>query len=334
MTQKRTNTLKVVFLFLSFLFIITGCEKKQPNKQQEEDNQLKITSTRFNVRSLIVVEGDNETKLPVMVNYKNCDNPNEYGLTFKSSDENLITVDENGVINAKEAGNAKISVLYQDGERICTDTIKIQIDLYFQKGINAYVCDRWDKNGDRHLSLQEASNVTNVGEDSYCYTTGDVKFKGMKDLDYVWLCYRGGIIDFSDNPNLRRFYIYPNYARNNDVPQEGIVEVYFYPNSSKLESIYIYPDKRITHVTVSNYEQSTELTSFRILSSCDMDIINLSKCHKIAFLVLPDFKGTLYLSPETFELFTKHNNESEEETFLDKYFVQVNPEANVVVKYQ
>ena len=316
---------------LALMIFASGCEKKQPTKEDAK----KITSVRFYSRSITVVEKDNQTKLSILVNYKEYDTPRKLGLKFKSSDENLITIDEDGVINAKEAGDAKLSLLYQDGENICTDTIKVQIDLYFQTGINDYVTGIWDKNNDGHLSLQEAANVTHIGEQCKCHTKGDVKFKGMKDLDYVFLYYGGGIIDFSENPNLRRFYINPlYYYHDDDVPEKDIVEVEFNPNSPKLECIQIFTDERINHVKVSNYENCTALTVFQILSSCDMDIIDLSRCHQIAFLILPDFNGTLYLSPETFQLYTEHNWESEKRNFSDDYFVKVNPEANVVVKIQ
>ena len=88
--------MKLQLLFLSvlilFLVLVTSCEK--------DEKFFRVTDISINTNNIIVAEGDTLT-LNAMIIPSNASNKS---LNWKSSNDNIVTIDNNGLLNAKMLG--------------------------------------------------------------------------------------------------------------------------------------------------------------------------------------------------------------------------------------
>lgn len=92
--------MKLQLLFLSvlilFLVLVTSCEK--------DEKFFRVTDISINTNNIIVAEGDTLT-LNAMIIPSNASNKS---LNWKSSNDNIVAIDNNGLLNAKNVGEATI----------------------------------------------------------------------------------------------------------------------------------------------------------------------------------------------------------------------------------
>lgn len=109
--------MKLQLLFLSvlilFLVLVTSCEK--------DEKFFRVTDISINTNNIIVAEGDTLT-LNAMIIPSNASNKS---LNWKSSNDNIVTIDNNGLLNAKNVGEATITVSSHDGN--VSKIINIQV---------------------------------------------------------------------------------------------------------------------------------------------------------------------------------------------------------------
>ncbi len=312
---------------LALMIFASGCEKKKITQNATpKETPLRVTSTRFIPNTLSVQEHDNTTKIKLLVNYKDCDDPAQYGIKLKSSDDSKITIDEHGVINALEPGDAKIIAFYQDEERICTDTLKVKINIDYPITLGGYL-RKWDEDKDGFISLEEAAKVTDFYPTSSCLCYGDYTFYQFPNLENLNAAYYGGTLDFTYNPKMKDISLMAIY-NNDEHPSQNFINIRFSPECS-LHTLYIMNDSQT--LTISNYENCPTMHQIAIIGDCTMDVIDISKSNKIEHIDLRYFKGTLYLSSVSYEWYKKYNNDPGTE---DKYlnYCRVNSEATVIAK--
>ena len=109
--------MKLQLLFLSvlilFLVLVTSCEK--------DEKFFRVTDISINTNNIIVAEGDTLT-LNAMIIPSNASNKS---LNWKSSNDNIVTIDNNVLLNAKNVGEATITVSSHDGN--VSKIINIQV---------------------------------------------------------------------------------------------------------------------------------------------------------------------------------------------------------------
>ena len=103
----------ILSVFIVALISFVSCEK--------EEEFIKVTDISININSVIIVEGDT-LMINAMVVPSNASNKN---LSWSSSNDNIVTVDNSGLISAKNVGEATITVSTQDGNRSAVVSIKV-----------------------------------------------------------------------------------------------------------------------------------------------------------------------------------------------------------------
>lgn len=333
--MNHLRTLLMAASCLALMIFASGCEKKEITQNATpKETPLRVTSTRFIPNTLSVQEHDNTTKIKLLVNYKDCDDPAQYGIKLKSSDDSKITIDEHGVINALEPGDAKIIAFYQDEERICTDTLKVKINIDYPITLSGYLRE-WDDDKDGFISLEEAAKIKSIpGDGPIPRLNGNINFYRIPNLNSLTTGYKGGTLDFSSNSLMQNVIIFGSYSNDDDEADE-LINIIFNPDCS-LRYIFIDNDPLIQNTTsqkvvLSNYENCPEMYQFSILGECPMDVIDISKSKKLYNLQLQHYTGILYLSSVSYEWYKKYNNDPSTEN-QSKNYCRVNPEATVIAK--
>ncbi len=85
-------------------------------------DDIKVTGVSFDSKTLNLATGSS-TNLKATVSPSDATNK---GLTWKSSDTSIVTVDQNGRITGKKAGTATITVTTKDGEYTATITVVVK----------------------------------------------------------------------------------------------------------------------------------------------------------------------------------------------------------------
>ena len=110
--------------------------------------QIAVESVSLDKSNLTLEVGDTNT-LSATINPVNATNRN---LSWKSSDESVVTVSTSGVVTAKKIGTATITVTTEDGNKTATCNISVT-----QKTNKAD--DIYKDNG----NIQSTSGVTTIG---------------------------------------------------------------------------------------------------------------------------------------------------------------------------
>ena len=110
--MKKINLNKILMIMLLPAIMLTGCKKKA----------VKVENISFNSGStaVTIIEGNSAT-LEFTITPADAANKN---VTWKSSDETIATI-LNGVITAKKAGTATITVTTADGNKSATCTVTV-----------------------------------------------------------------------------------------------------------------------------------------------------------------------------------------------------------------
>jgi len=103
----------ILSVFIVALISFVSCEK--------EEEFIKVTDISININSVIIVEGDT-LMINALVVPSNASNKN---LSWSSSNDNIVTVDNSGLISAKNVGEATITVSTQDGNSSAVVSIKV-----------------------------------------------------------------------------------------------------------------------------------------------------------------------------------------------------------------
>lgn len=115
--KRRLITLFTILL--SFSLIATYSCKK------EKDKSVAVTEVRLNKTATTLVEGDTEELIATVMP----ENATDKGIEWKSSDESVATVSQNGLVTALKEGPAVITVITNDGgfEATCDVTVNKKV---------------------------------------------------------------------------------------------------------------------------------------------------------------------------------------------------------------
>lgn len=115
--KRRLITLFTILL--SFSLIATYSCKK------EKDKSVAVTEVRLDKTATTLVEGDTEELMATVMP----ENATDKGIEWKSSDESVATVSQNGLVTALKEGPAVITVITNDGgfEATCEVTVNKKV---------------------------------------------------------------------------------------------------------------------------------------------------------------------------------------------------------------
>lgn len=115
--KRRLITLFTILL--SFSLIATYSCKK------EKDKSVAVTEVRLDKTATTLVEGDTEELMATVMP----ENATDKGIEWKSSDENVATVSQTGLVTALKEGPAVITVITNDGgfEATCNVTVNKKV---------------------------------------------------------------------------------------------------------------------------------------------------------------------------------------------------------------
>ena len=116
------NKLKCPFLFIIFIFLLTGCNiPSTPNEQSSLSGKVNLNSISFDENNMNLEVGE-EKHLQIITDPTGVVISN---LTWSSSDENVVTVDNSGLVYAKANGNAVILAVSTTGlSAMCNVTVE------------------------------------------------------------------------------------------------------------------------------------------------------------------------------------------------------------------
>lgn len=111
--KRRLITLFTILLSVS-LIATYSCKK-------EKDKSVAVTEVRLDKTATTLVEGDTEELMATVMP----ENATDKGIEWKSSDESVATVSQNGLVTALKEGPAVITVITNDGgfEATCDVTV-------------------------------------------------------------------------------------------------------------------------------------------------------------------------------------------------------------------
>ena len=117
MTMKKNR----IFLLTAFLALagLSGCNKNNDNKQLEND--LAVTGATLNVTYASVEAGESITLEPT-IHFKD-DNPVECYTEWRSNNQKVATVSDNGVVLALKSGYAAITFIAGYKSASCSITV-------------------------------------------------------------------------------------------------------------------------------------------------------------------------------------------------------------------
>ena len=123
---------------------------------------IPVTGVTLDKTSLTMTEGDTQT-LTATLAPTNASNKN---VTWSSSNTTVATVSSAGVVTAKAAGNATITVTTADGSKtascIVTVVSKKPVIQFADSNLKQYLLSYYDTDGDSEISYEEAEAVTSI----------------------------------------------------------------------------------------------------------------------------------------------------------------------------
>lgn len=131
----------------------------EPTTTETKPQEIKATAVKLNRTKLNLTRygSDVQSKLTATVT------PNEVAnkkVSWKSSNEKVATVDENGYVTAKGKGTAKITATTTDGSNLsatCTVTVKQMVTMI----VNTMSINRSTKNVTKKLPVMVGNNASN-----------------------------------------------------------------------------------------------------------------------------------------------------------------------------
>lgn len=111
---------------------VTGDIKLEARWRAGDTNDASVTGVTLNQTSLAMKPGETATLIATV----EPSNAKDKSLTWESSDNSIVTVDENGNIKALKAGTATITVTTKDGGFKATATITVTKDIVPVTGVS------------------------------------------------------------------------------------------------------------------------------------------------------------------------------------------------------
>ena len=203
------------------VFVPKGCETTYQNAEGWKDFEIKIiienpvTSITLNTEQLTMEYGTKE-QLTATVAPDDADDP---GLTWTSDNEEVATVDENGLVTAVSVGEANITATAVDGSgvtatckvtvtpKLVTSVILDESELTIEKGftaqLNATVAPddadnlglTWTSDNEEVATVDENGLVTAVGEGTATITATANDGSGVSASCVVTVTFIDGIAD-------------------------------------------------------------------------------------------------------------------------------------------
>ena len=158
--QFKHNDMKpqhLIYCLAVMAVLFTACKK---DKDKEEEQEISVTGVTLNQTELTLLPGDTVTLIATV----EPDNATNKTVTWTSSNPNVATVNEGGVVTAVANGNATITTTTQDGNQ--TTTCVINVDYR-----NEWIED-WEYN--IHCSYP----IWIVAEEVFTWVTVDYDYSG------------------------------------------------------------------------------------------------------------------------------------------------------------
>ena len=140
-----------------------------------------VTDISLNANSLTLSQANQTAKLTATIAPENANNKN---VTWVSSNTDVATVDNSGLVTAVANGSAIITATTKDGTNLsaqCSITVDISPNIAFADVNAKTICvQNWDTGGDGELNEAEAAAVTDIGE----AFKGNTEITSFNELQY------------------------------------------------------------------------------------------------------------------------------------------------------
>lgn len=148
--KRRLITLFTILLSVS-LIATYSCKK-------EKDKSVAVTEVRLDKTATTLVEGDTEELMAAVMP----ENATDKGIEWKSSDESVATVSQNGLVTALKEGPAVITVITNDGgfEATCDVTVNKKVIPVSDVQLNKETMDLMEGDEERLVVTVKPDDAT------------------------------------------------------------------------------------------------------------------------------------------------------------------------------
>lgn len=149
--KRRLIALFTILLSVS-LIATYSCKK-------EKDKSVAVTEVRLDKTATTLVEGDTEELMATVMP----ENATDKGIEWKSSDESVATVSQNGLVTALKEGSSAITVITNDGGFKATCDVTVNKKVIAVTGVKLSAASMTLREGDKGTltATVEPANATN-----------------------------------------------------------------------------------------------------------------------------------------------------------------------------
>lgn len=237
--------LRAVILLVAGAVLLCGCEKKE-NTPQKKYKEIK-TNVIFYPDKL-EMKVNEKAKVQLIVDYKEIDKPSEYNIQFSSSNENMISVDKDGILSSKMVDDISkadsvvyISLYCESKQKIFKDTMKVKVLV----PLNIDCYEKYDLDGDNKISVYESARIVRIDDSCYIVDSVLVFLPGVVYINNYFstnnMFGKKSSFDFGKNKNLSTL-IFKNWDAF--VISLSLFELKF-SNNPKLENLTIDYDGHV-----------------------------------------------------------------------------------------
>ena len=199
-------------------------------------------------------------------------------LTWKSSDEGIVAVDQDGFLSALGHGSATITVVASIADTTCADScfvlvypVPVRIP---DTGFRSYCLPVADSNGDFMLTSDELAAIDRI-------SVSERGIKSLEGLQYFTaleslVCYNNSLtsLDVSGNKALKMILCAGNELTALDLSHNPVME-YVDCSNNKLEKLHVSDNSNLMLVICAN----NELTSLVVSRNARLEYLDCSKNH-------------------------------------------------------
>ena len=149
--KRRLIALFTILLSVS-LIATYSCKK-------EKDKSVAVTEVRLDKTATTLVEGDTEELMATVMP----ENATDKGIEWKSSDESVATVSQNGLVTALKEGSSAITVITNDGGFSASCEVTAKMKVIAVTGVKLSAASMTLREGDKGTltATVEPANATN-----------------------------------------------------------------------------------------------------------------------------------------------------------------------------
>ncbi|MBP5382310.1 MAG: Ig domain-containing protein [Bacteroidales bacterium] len=156
--------------------VALGVTALSVNSCKNKETEILVTGVKVSTPTLTINEGETAT-ISFTVEPSNASNK---GVSFTSSDTNVVTVDENGVVTAVGPGTATITITTKDGSYTATVTVTVKGKSVAVSGVSLDIVEVTIKEGDS-VTLTATVKPDDAADKSVSWSSSDEAVASVAD---------------------------------------------------------------------------------------------------------------------------------------------------------